>query len=178
MSMPSKQECCYILEMLEAKLIDSSYTQPWAEQLIEETDVPPAWLCDLAIKTYTGHQKDALRGYISSEPFEEAPGDLEKFYLACLWLRYERRELSWATFLDLAGEHLDCVAGNWDCETPYHYLNMHEDAYFSVDSESDTKRQYLADQDLLPFIDLAKQKFELFRMLRRVDKVAMEKHTS
>lgn len=170
MAIPSKQECSYVLEMLESGLIDFSYTHLWAEHSITGLDYVPLWLGDLATKKCQGDQSKALRGYIFSEPFDARPNDMEKFHIACLWLRYERRELSWATFLRLAGEHLDAADGDWDCETPFHVLNVYEDAYFSNESEEQTKSGYLADHDLRPWIEMAKAKFEPFRKLRKVNK--------
>ncbi|WP_163341189.1 hypothetical protein [Desulfopila sp. IMCC35008] len=170
MSIPSKQECFYVLEMIESHLIDFSYTHPWAEQIIMGLDAAPPWLGDLAIKKYCGDQSKSIREYIFSEPFVAGPGDMEKFHVACLWLRYERRELSWATFLRLAGEHLDAANADWDCETSYHYLNVYEDSYFCRESEEQTKRDYLADHNLRPWIEMAKKKFEPFRKMRRANK--------
>lgn len=156
MEIPSKKECFYILEMLESKLIDFSYTEAWADYFIESADIAPWWLCDIATKTYQGDQIKAIREYIFAEPFESGPTDMEKFHIACLWLRYERRELSWASFLNQAGTFLDAAGGDWDCETPYHYLNIYEDAYFSEECEANTQELYLKDHDLLPWIKLAK----------------------
>jgi hypothetical protein len=170
MSIPSKQDCFYVLEMLESGLINFSYTHPWAEQFVVHLDPIPTWLCDIATKKYQGDQTKALREYIFAEPLEPPPDGLEKFHLACLWIRYERRELSWATFLSLAGDRLDRSNGDWDCGTPYHYLNVYEDAYFSHTSERQTQREYLADQDLVPWIALARQKFEPFKKMRRAKK--------
>ena len=170
MPVPGKRECFYILEMLESDLVDSSYLHPWADGIIAGLESAPLWLGQLAMKKYKGDLAAALREYIFSEPFEPWPEGLEKFHVACVWLRYERRELSWATFLRLAGEYLDAASGDWDCETPYHYLNLHEDDYFTKDSEEETKRDYLSDQDLRPWIALANEKFEPVRLLRRACK--------
>lgn len=167
---PSKREALYILEMVEAELIDFSYIHPWADQIIAALNVAPAWLCELAVESYRGGVSKILCEYPCSEPFEAPPDGLEKFHVACLWIRYERRELSWATFLRSAGEILDAANGDWDCETPYHFLNVHEDAYFSRESEEQTKKDYLADHDLAPWIVLAKEKFEPFRRVRRAKK--------
>ncbi len=156
--------------MLESGLVDFSYTHPWADKLIENSDIPPSWLCDIAIKKYQGDQLKALRECVFGEPFESEPTDMEKFHVGCLWLRYERRELSWATFLKEAGAYLDAANGDWDCETPYYYLNLYEDAYFTIESEEGTKKQYLKDHDLKPWIDLARKKFEPFKRLRRANK--------
>ena len=170
MQLPSKHDCCYILGMLETSLIDFSYAQPWAEELISEIDTPPSWLCELATKVFQGDLIKALREYVYSEPFEAGPKDMEKFHVACLWLRYERRELSWATFLRCAGERLDAASGDWDCETPYRYLNVFEDAYFSEASEQDTKGCYFSSQDVKPWIEKARQRFAPFKEVRKADK--------
>jgi hypothetical protein len=167
MPIPTKLEFFYILEMLDAELLDSRFTHPWAEQLIARLDSVPPWLGDLATQVNRRHQAEAIRQYLCSEPFEAGPDGLEKFHVACLFLRYERRELSWATFLRLAGEHLDAVNGEWDCETPYRWLNVYEDADFSEGAEARTREEYLAEQDLRPWIALAREKFEPFRQVRR-----------
>ncbi len=166
---PSKQDMNFVFEMLEAGLIDCSYTQPWAQELIATTDTPPSWLRDLATKSSHADQVNAVWEYLSSEPIYHYPDD-DKFHVACLWLRHERRELSWATFLLKAGEYLDRISGDWWCEVPYHYLNVYEDAYFTEASEESTKREYLAEHDLIPWIELARRKFEPFFRVRRKDK--------
>jgi hypothetical protein len=173
MTLPSKKDCFYILQMMETSLIDYRYTQPWADELIMAVDAPPSWLCELAVKKYRGDQIKAVREFVCAEPFEPAPGDLEKFAVACLWLRYERRELSWATFLRMAGEVLDCASADWDCETPYHYLNVYEEAYFSSAVEETTKQQYLKDHELTPWINEAKIRFAPF-LERRKDNKAIQ----
>ncbi|MGV3774945.1 MAG: hypothetical protein ACO1QB_18750 [Verrucomicrobiales bacterium] len=174
--LPNKQECFFILEMMECSLIDYSYTEPWAVELIKSINTPPFWLCDLATKKYRGDQIKAIQGFVYSEPFEAGPADLEKFAVACFWLRYERRELSWATFLRMAGELLDRRNVDWECETPYHYLNVYEDAYFTPAAEERTKREYLQDHDLNPWIAEAKLKFAPFLQLRKSNKTTYSKN--
>lgn len=174
MQIPDKQECLYICEMLESGLIDYCYIHPWAIEVIESLEVAPFWLCELVNKKYRNDQLKAIGSYIYSEPFELVPKDTPKFHMGCLWLRYERREWSWATFLEEAGKFLDAADCDWDCETPYHYLNLYEDAYFTEEAETETKRQYLEDHDMRPWIDLARKKFEPFKsrpMLTRTDPV-------
>lgn len=166
--LPSKQDCFYVLEMLQTSLIDCRYTQPWADALIVALDSPPSWLCDLAIRKYQGDQITAVREFVCSEPFEADPTEMEKFAVACVWLRYERRELSWATFLRTAGELLDSANADWDCETPYHYLNVYEDAYFTPDAEERTRHDYLKEHDLKPWIEEAKARFAPFLARRRI----------
>jgi len=169
---PTKEECFYILEMLESSLIDFSYTQPWADQIFESVGVPPSWICDVATKKYNGDQKKAFREFVFGEPFERSPENIEKFHVGCLWLRYERRELSWATYLQLTGSYLDAASGDWDCEIPYHYLNRLEDEYFTPESEKETKRLYLEDHDVRPWAMLAAEKFEPLKKIRRTNKTS------
>jgi hypothetical protein len=52
-----------------------------------------------------------------------------------LYLRFERRELSWATFLELAGRYADSAQGAWACEEFYGFLNDLEDADFAPEVE-------------------------------------------
>jgi len=170
MVIPNKPECFYLLEMLDSHLIDYSYTQPWADKLIEGIDIPPVWLCDIAVKKSQIDQLKAIREYVFSEPFEENPPEFEKFHVACLWLRYERRELSWATLLREIGDCLDAADGDWDCETPYHYLNMYEDADFTEESEKKIKQEYLLEQNILPWVALAREKLMQFQSLKKVNK--------
>lgn len=170
MQIPDKRECFYISEMLNSGLIDYSYLNTWADEIIQSVESPPSWLCELATEKYRGAQMEALGSFIYSEPFVPAPKDIEKFHVGCLWLRYKRREISWATFLKKTGEFLDCADCDWECETPYHYLNLYEDAYFTKDSEEETKSRYLKDHNLCPWINLARTKFEPFKSRVRLTK--------
>ena len=156
--------------MIESGLIDYSYIYPWADELIGNLDSAPSWLCELASKKYRGDQLKALGSFMHGEALEPAPKDIEKFHVGCLWLRYERREISWATFLERTGEYLDALHSEWDCETPYHYLNLYEDAYFTPKAEEETKSRYLQEHDVLPWIALAREKFEPFRRQTRLTK--------
>lgn len=169
-TIPTKLECFYILQMLESQLINYSYTFPWADKIIESLEIAPAWLCDVATKKYMGDQCKAIRKYTYSEPFEHFPNDRYKFYVGCLWLRYERREISWATYLHLVGKHLDSVNDDWRCEIPYHYLNVFEEAYFTEESEKSTKDAYFKEQDVFPWRELAYTKYSPLRKLKEKNK--------
>jgi hypothetical protein len=170
LALPSKQDCFYILEMIQSSLINYGYIQPWADELIMAGDLPPSWLCDLATKKYQGDLSTAVRKFVFSEPFERPPAELEKFAVACLWLRYERRELSWATFLRMAGDLLDSASGDWNCETLCHYLSVYEDDYFTPAAEEFTKHDYLQHHDLGPWIAEAKARFAPFLKSRMDNK--------
>ena len=168
MSLPSKSDCFYVVEMVESRLVDYSYTQPWADELIKGINMVPGWLFKISTRSSFHEQSKAIKEYVFSEPFAQAPEDMDKFYVGCLYVRHERRELSWATFLDLTGEYLDTASCDWDCETPYHYLNITEDSYFSEESERETKRAYFNDHEIRPWAMLASSKFEPFRIRRKM----------
>ena len=157
-SLPSKQDIYYIIEMLQSKLIDYTYIQPWADNLIENLSNPQKLLIDLSSATYQGEIINILKEYVYYEPFKEQFYKLVKFHIACLWLRYERRELSWATLLNEIGKYLDIEEINWDCETPYHFLNTYENSYFSEKVEQETKQKYLQEHNILHWIEIVDNK--------------------
>jgi hypothetical protein len=163
---PNITELFYILEMLESSLIDYRFTRPWAAQIAEQNSEMPTWIKVFVEEKHTGTIKETLWEYLKSGLEAKAPDDLEKFHVGCLWLRYERRELSWASFLNETGRYLDAVNGDWFCETPYQYLNIHEDENFSVESEAKTKEEYRFEQDLTSWIELAYEKYDRFRKAR------------
>ncbi|MFE4430742.1 hypothetical protein ACFRH9_27770 [Peribacillus butanolivorans] len=93
---------------------------------------PPYWIIELATIKFIPDATKAINEYASSEPFEEIPSDLYDFYIACIYIRYKRREISWATFLQMAGEFADYAqAVKCDCEWFYEMLNVYEDSEFS-----------------------------------------------
>jgi len=63
--------------MLETRLIDFTYMQPWAVEIIKELDSIPNWLFRISTKTALSEQSKAVRDYIFSEPFETAPAGIE-----------------------------------------------------------------------------------------------------
>ena len=119
---------------IEADCITYRDYIPWADGFVERLEKPPAWICELAITKY---KQDALRivsDFVFSEPFEEFTDEHVEF-LGYVWIRYERRELSWATFLNEAGRYTDPSPGPWDCEYFYSLLNELEEQEFSPELE-------------------------------------------
>ena len=58
--------------------------------------------------------------------------DLANEHIACLLLRHERGEISWASFLKLAGEYSDAIGvDGWECERFYGMLNELEDREYA-----------------------------------------------
>ena len=118
--------------MLDTGLISYRELQPWAESLLASISSPPQWLCDVAIQQYSPDVSKSLREYVWSQPFESVDySEADDEHLASLYLRFERREWSWATFLESAGRYADNADRAWECAEFYELLNEFEDAEFS-----------------------------------------------
>ena|SRR5687768_7364394 len=103
---PSKEFANTLALAIEAGCLTYRETIPWADAMIEALERPPLWICDLSTTKYRPDALKVIRDFLNAEPFElitTAPHE----YLGFLWIRYERRELSWATFLNEAGEYSD-----------------------------------------------------------------------
>jgi hypothetical protein len=126
--------------MVDAGLITFREVQPWAEAALRSVEHPPAWICDLVIRTYSPEVSESLGRFLASEPFESFDWrEADEDHLASLYLRYERGELSWAVFLDRAGRYADGADGMWECEEFFEFLNVLEDAVFSAAVETDQR---------------------------------------
>ena len=94
--------------MVESGLLRWKLRAAWADDPIARLYSPPTWLLDLSTIKYRPDAVRVLRMEASSPPFEEFDSDEQSDeFLACLLLRYRRGEISWATFLDEGGLHLD-----------------------------------------------------------------------
>ena len=114
----------------------------FCDDIIMEMDSPPYWILELSSVKYIPDAVTILNNYAFSEPFEEFSTDLNDFYIACLYIKYERREISWAVFLEKAGNYADgyqCC--KQDCEYFYYMLNDYEDSCFSGRIERKQKKE-------------------------------------
>ncbi len=112
-----------VATMIESGLIDHHFYQPWAKDIIMTKPVPPvppAWIMDLrsianAAKAVKLIRKFALspRESNDSQPIETGKRSvyLDEF-VACLLLRYDRGDFSWATFLEKSAGFTDAKNGN------------------------------------------------------------------
>lgn len=124
--------------MLDAGLISYKELQPWAESLLMSMERPPRWLCDVAIKTYSPDVSKSLAEFVwspqfwSDQPEAVERADVDDEHLSSLYLRFERRDVSWATFLELAGQYADNAQGIWNCSEFFKFWNDLEDADFAL----------------------------------------------
>jgi hypothetical protein len=144
---PSKSVAGMLALAIEAGCLTSRDYIPWADDIIARLDHPPVWICELST---TEHCPEALRvihAFLRSEPFAQGNVVAED-YLGFLWIQYERRELSWATFLKEAGQYSDAANGAIDCGYFYSMLNDLEEAEYDSSVEirqRERVRQRLAD---------------------------------
>jgi hypothetical protein len=108
---------------------------PWADAVIARLDRPPVWICNLSTIKYRPDALRVVRDFVFSEPFEPASAAPED-YLGFLWIRYERGEISWATFLSEAGRYSDASSVAIECEYFYSILNELEQSEFDSGLEN------------------------------------------
>lgn len=125
---------CKLSTMLESKLIWYKHYQLFCDDIIEEYVRPPYWIIELAIVRYQGDAVRIVNEYLHSEPIDY--GKHSDQYIACLYIRYIRRELSWASFLYLSGQYSDsCQSAKEPCEYFYELLSKFEDNDYNIDLE-------------------------------------------
>ena len=135
-------------------------TIPWADAMIERLDRPPLWICDLSTIKYRPDALKVIRDFLDAEPFEKIHTAADE-YLGFLWIRYDRRELSWATFLAEAGQYADGPGCGIECEYFYAMLNELEEADF--DSEVETRQREKVRQRLDETISRTRKFYEAFK---------------
>ncbi|WFD08778.1 hypothetical protein [Tepidibacter hydrothermalis] len=138
--------------MLDTGLINYKHYYLWCDEIIEKLDNPPYWIIELATTKFLPSAVAIVNKYVFSEPFEEF-NNSSGLYIACLFIKYETRQISWASFLFSAGNYKD-GAGYWgklDCEYFYYRLNEYEDSNYSVDIEKkqqvDIKNEFRSEID-------------------------------
>lgn len=124
--------------MLDSGLIWYKHYYLWCDSIIEKLEVPPIWIIDLSTAKYIGDAKEIVSEYAFSFDETVYVFDLMKHnrhFLACLYLRYERKEISWATFLNEAGKYSDSYDCGVDCEYFFEMLTNYGDSLYSPNLE-------------------------------------------
>jgi hypothetical protein len=131
-TIPSKHFIWRVATMVDAKLIWFEHFVPWAEDLIDRVDVAPLWLLNLVGTTNQAEAHRLLLDHVNAPPFEKfSEREQSDEYVACLCLRYERREISFATLLQEAGERVDGAPSSLDCEEVFEWLTTLRHTSFS-----------------------------------------------
>jgi hypothetical protein len=152
-SVPDKRFVLRLATMVESRLVWYEHFAPWADELIMKLDAPPYWLLELSTTQYQPDAARILRDEADSPPFEsddvEDRNDRVDEYVACLFLRYRRGELSWASFLRETGMYLDSANGRRACEDFYSLLTDLEHHEYAKELErtqrAEIEREFHAD---------------------------------
>ncbi|QSF44998.1 hypothetical protein [Paenibacillus tianjinensis] len=122
--------------MLESGLIWYEHYFMFCDEIIERLDKPPYWIIDLAVTSYNKDAERIVNNYAFSEPFEAFEDSLFDLHIGCLFLRYERREISWSAFLKASGDFADGYQTVKNgCGFFYDMLNMYAHSEYSADLE-------------------------------------------
>ena len=134
--------------MLNSELVWYKHYYLWCDEIIEHSEHPPFWIIELATVKYLPKATKIVNEYVYSEPFEQF-NNRNNLYIACLFLRYERQEISWATFLTKTGEYSDGNSSKKNCEYFYDMLNKFEDSEYSNrlerNQKSDVKNIFISE---------------------------------
>lgn len=118
--------------MLEAGLIYYKHYMCWVDEQIVLEGEPDLWLIELAATKHTQTAIRHLNSYVYSEPFVQFNSEsCNDEFVASQWLRYKRKEISWATFLRECGDYTDGNYAREVCEYFYLMLNDMADTDFS-----------------------------------------------
>jgi hypothetical protein len=132
----NKEFAIKLSAMLEARLIWYKHYFIFCDEIIDKYDYPPYWIIELSITKYLPDAIRIVKEYAYSEPFEQSSTNLNDYYIGCIFVKYLRKEISWATFLEESGKRADSSgAVKEECEYFYYMLNDLEDSHFSAKLE-------------------------------------------
>lgn len=140
---PNKEFACKLSIMLDSKLIWYKHFQLFCDDIINEYTKPPYWIIELATVRFQASAIEIVDKYINSDPFiDRYNSELFDQYIACLYLKYDRREISWASFLFVSGEYADhCESVKESCEYFYDLLSEYENSEFNLELEDKQKEE-------------------------------------
>jgi hypothetical protein len=160
-----KETARKIYVMIDSGLIWYKHYFLWCQSLIKKGNTPP-WIEELSKVEYIGDAKRIVNDYAFS--FEDMVNGhnverYNKYFLSCLYLRYKRNEISWATFLNEAGKYSDINACDIDCEYFFDKLTKFEDSLFSSNLEK-TQSNIVVNRFLKESLDDVLELYNEFKM--------------
>lgn len=92
--------------MIDANLLQEKHYKLWAKKISSEVEENQNWISTLLLAKDKKRVVNVINDYVYNGPenriSETMIGDE---YVACVFLRYKRNEISWANFLDAIGEY-------------------------------------------------------------------------
>lgn len=152
-------------ELIDSGLVDGKAAVLWADaQIADHSGLAPAWLVEIALAKHAPAMLAELRAFAYGSHQQPDYRMLESYHVGCLFERYTRGELSWASFLRLAGENADSRDLGVPCEYFYEMLNEIEELEFSLEGE--TRQRVLVRQRFGEMIGMVQRDYLQFRKLR------------
>jgi hypothetical protein len=152
--------------MIQARLLTYREFVPWADSNIESLERPPSWILDLSLTKQYSEAATIVRHFAYSDPAQDGItwDSWVDDFVASQYLRYHRREISWATFLEFAGREADNNGGRHTCEYFYHLLNEYERAGFAENVEQEQRAEIALDYATV--VDSVQRVFDGIAMFR------------
>lgn len=125
--------------MLEASLLYYKHYELWCDDIIENMQNPPDWILSLTTTKYLPDARNIVYRYAFSSSIPDFC--YTDFYLACLYVKYKKKQISWGTFLFSAGQYSDGNSCFAECEYFYGMLTELEEHEFSVKVETKQSNQ-------------------------------------
>lgn len=138
----SKEFAAKLAVMLEASLIHYQYYELWCDKIIAHMEQPPDWILELTSTKYLPNARNIVYSYAFAEP--AADFCYSDFYLACLYVKYRRKHISWGTFLLSAGQYSDGNDCCKECEYFYDLLTRLEQSEYSEQEVAKQTQQVCA----------------------------------
>ncbi|MEM9102187.1 MAG: hypothetical protein AAGB12_07670 [Pseudomonadota bacterium] len=132
----TKRDAITLMIMLDTGLINYKHYMCWIDEKILKDQEPALWALELATNKNTQSAMEHLKTYAFSKPFEDFK--LRAFkdeYIACQWLRYKRKEISWSTFLLECGKYADAHFTRSESKYFFSLYNDIEDSAYSLEIE-------------------------------------------
>lgn len=133
--------------LVDSELADHKQIVSWSDRLIESTEQPPAWLCELSLSKNKHHLVQILRQAMKEAPLDHDPKSLELFYIACLYRRYEDKTISWYSFLSQSSYYLFFVDSKRRTSVD-NILTKYEEYGSDSRAENITRRDFLKQHNL------------------------------
>lgn len=162
---PDQAGAMRLWELIDSGLVDGKAAVLWADEQIADYSGPaPAWLIEIALAKSEPAMLAELRAFAYGSRQQPDFQMHESYHVGCLFGRYTRGELSWASFLRLAGENADSRDLGVPCEYFYEMLNEVEDLEFSLEVER--RQRALVRQRFGEMIGMVQRDYLQFRKLR------------
>ena len=161
MEIPTKTECCYIYEMLEAELLDLNHITLWAKLLIDEGGVSEKFIKDLSCSASIENVSLILLDYLDSKL--TIADNLLQFHIGCLLLVYQRRLINWDLVLLLIERKLKNIPLLWCIDDFYKYKKI-----YTLDVNDLQSDKFDSPKDIMYWFHLAQVNFAPFNDAKQV----------